>query len=66
MKIACPRISRPPIFRICPFRIIAIASKPNTGAQQKMIIVRRTGDSGLKSGRFQEIEWVAKFYRLIG
>ena len=28
MKIACPRISRPPIFRICPFRIIAIASKP--------------------------------------
>jgi len=27
MKIACPRISRPPIFRICPFRIIAIASK---------------------------------------
>jgi hypothetical protein len=28
MKIACPRISRPPNFRICPFRIIAIASKP--------------------------------------
>jgi hypothetical protein len=22
MKIACPLISRPPIFRICPFRII--------------------------------------------
>ena len=28
MKIVCPRISRPPIFQICPFRIIAIASKP--------------------------------------
>ena len=28
MKIACPRISRPPNFQICPFRIIAIASKP--------------------------------------
>ena len=27
MKIACPRISRPPNFRICPFRIIAIGSE---------------------------------------